>query len=736
MIQLKIVVLIFSFFILSVTSTAQTKDSIFQNIKKLEEITLSATRFPEKIKHIPQEVLIFSENKIASLNQPTTAEILQHTGNVSIQKSQGGGGSPVMRGFEANKILIVVDGVRMNNAIFRGGHLQNVITIDPESIERLEILYGPSSLMYGSDALGGVLHFYSKKPLFSLEQKTAVHANFLTRLSTAYDEKTQHAAISIGTKKFASLTSLTFSDFGNIRQGKTGNQFPGWGSRNFTVEHINGKDSMVPNGHPHLQTGSEYHQYGILQKFLFRAKKMEQQINFQFTSTSNINRYDRLSEINNTGQAKSAEWYYGPQQRLLLSWNGNFENQICGKGNVTAAYQFVEESRNNRNFGSLKLNHRIEQVKIGSVNADFKKLIKNIELGYGLEFIYNDVRSRAYGENIQTNIQSDIDTRYPDGGSHTQNYAAYTSAIYKFNSKLILHGGVRFTYNNLQSALRNKLFFPLPYSAIQQSSSVITTGAGIVYTPNDKWKISALFSTGFRTPNVDDLAKIFESGNGNFIIPNPDLKPERTLNYETGISAQPLKNIFLQATGWFTSYTNVLTTDFSTYQGSPTILYDGVLSNVITTVNKKKAYIYGFSVRTNVTFLKHFQFQSCYNYTFGRIYEQHNYPLDHIPPTFGRTGLYMNKEKFTLSIFVLYNGSKDSADYNLRGEDNHQYSADKIHGFTPFWITYNFQTSYKLDTQITIHFSLENITDRFYRTFSSGISAAGRNAVFALKFRL
>ena len=128
----------------------------------LNEITVSATKFAEHKKYIPQQVLTISAKKMAFFNQQTTAELLTHTGNVLVQKSQLGGGSPVIRGFEANKVLLVVDGVRMNNAIFRGGHLQNVITMDNTILDKTEILFGPSSVMYGSDALGGVIAFLPK----------------------------------------------------------------------------------------------------------------------------------------------------------------------------------------------------------------------------------------------------------------------------------------------------------------------------------------------------------------------------------------------------------------------------------------------------------------------------------------------------------------------------------------------------------------------------------------------
>lgn len=94
-----------------------------------------------------------------------------------------------MRGFEANKVLLVIDGVRMNNAIYRGGHLQDVMTIDPNMLERTEVIFGPSSTMYGSDALGGVMNFYTKNAQFSSDDKLLVKVNAMVRYASVNQEK-------------------------------------------------------------------------------------------------------------------------------------------------------------------------------------------------------------------------------------------------------------------------------------------------------------------------------------------------------------------------------------------------------------------------------------------------------------------------------------------------------------------------------------------------------------------
>lgn len=713
-------------------------DSSFKEVN-LDEVTVSASRFSEMKKYVPQQVQTVNAEKISFLNQQTTAELLTHTGNILVQKSQLGGGSPVIRGFEANKVLIVVDGVRMNNAIFRGGHLQNVLSMDNSILEKTEILFGPSSVLYGSDALGGVMSFYTKKPQFStVENKTVFGGNAFFRYSSAYNEKTGHMDFNIGTKNVAFLTSFTFSDFGDLKQGSNYySKYPNWGKRSFYVERINGTDSMISNSNPNKQVQTNYKQYDFLHKILFKTGRIENILNFQYSTTGDVYRYDRLTETNNSGIARNAQWYYGPQKRLLASWQLYLPTvKLYDYGTITTAYQKIEESRHNRGFKSSKLNHRVEQVDVISLNADFKKTINKNEFSYGTEFLYNKVNSKAQAENINTGQTTALDTRYPDGGSNTQSYAVYGTILHKVNAKIIANGGFRYSHNRLYSKFNDKTFFPFPYNDIEQTSSALTGNMGIIFLPSGGWRIATLISSGFRTPNVDDMSKVFESGAGTVIVPNPNIKPEKTLNYETTVSKSFQNKYQVSSTVWFTNYTDALSTDFSTYNGSPTIVYNGSTSQVVTVVNKNKAYVWGISSTIAGDVNDHFSFSTVLNYTYGRIKESpKNYPLDHVAPVFGRTSFFVKYGKFRGEIFALYNAAKDSANYNLRGEDNQIYSADPVRGYTPGWITANFRSSYHINKYATLQFSVENILDKYYRVFASGLSAPGRNFVLTLRVK-
>ena len=172
----------------------------------LTEVFLSAAMEDVERTRIAEEIAVFSNKDIQNVVPQTTADMLAKIPGVKVQKTQFGGGSPVLRGMEANRILLVVDGVRMNNAIYRKGHLQNSITVSPSMLDKTEVIFGPSSVIYGSDALGGVIHYYTRKP--EISERPNTNLEFLGRYSTVNQEKTFSAAVELQFEKIASLTSF------------------------------------------------------------------------------------------------------------------------------------------------------------------------------------------------------------------------------------------------------------------------------------------------------------------------------------------------------------------------------------------------------------------------------------------------------------------------------------------------------------------------------------------------
>ena len=239
---------------------------LIPNENQLQEVTLSVSKFAQKKEDLPRQIVNITSEEIKFSNSQTAADLLESAGSVYIQKSQLGGGSPMIRGFSTNRLLIAVDGVRMNNAIFRSGNLQNVISIDPLAVERAEIILGPGSIIFGSDAIGGVTNFFTLTPEFAVGEKTSFSGSAYSRYAMANEEKTLHIDFNIGKQDWAFLTSISYSDFGDLKMGSHG---PDEYLRGEYVIRRNGEDVVVKNEDPRIQNTTGYNQINFLEKIRY-----------------------------------------------------------------------------------------------------------------------------------------------------------------------------------------------------------------------------------------------------------------------------------------------------------------------------------------------------------------------------------------------------------------------------------------------------------------------------------
>jgi len=425
---------------------------------------------------------------------------------------------------ESNRVLLVVDGVRMNNAIYRKGHLQNSISVAPNMLDKTEVVFGPSSVIYGSDALGGVIHYYTKTPKLSASNE--VKTQFFSRFSSVNHEITSHVSAELRFSNWASLTSISFSNFGDLHSGSNRSHgFKDWGKVFYYSENVHGNYSEGPtvNPHPEVLKNTGYHQTDFLQKFFIPlSKNTDLKINLQYSTSSDIPRFDRLIELKNNS-LKFAEWNYGPQNRFLLSSQLLIhpDKKWLESGSITGAYQHIEESRIQRKFGSLDRSHREELVNIFSVNGDFSVSLtqdKKRVLSYGFELTYNDVTSKSYGRTLlisngeieRHSGEFKVQSRYPDGGSNYLSSSAYMAYRQDINSKSTLNTGLRLTNTSLHALWLDQTFIHLPETNITAVNSAVTATIGYVYRPSKNWQLNSLLSSGFRSPNIDDLARVRE----------------------------------------------------------------------------------------------------------------------------------------------------------------------------------------------------------------------------------
>lgn len=712
------------------TSATTAQDTLLTATDTLDVIVYSA-KFPERSRRIAQTIKVIRDKPTLNF-QPNTGDVLINSGSLFVQKSQQGGGSPVIRGFEASRIVLMVDGIRMNNAIYRAGHLQNVITVDNSILNRIEIIYGPSSTLYGSDALGGVINLYTNNPKLTAN-KTQVNGNAIVRYATAIEEAKAHIDFNIGSKQWASFTSITYGSFGDIIQGKKRiDKYPSFGLKPFIVKRIGNTDSAFINPDPNKQSPSGYKQWDILQKILYQPKANIQHIlNLQFSNSTNIPRYDRLTEISG-GVPVFAEWYYGPQIRNVAAYEFN-ASQLSGffrEIKVNANFQDIEESRINRRFRNNNKSYNWERVNVFGLNIDAKRYTGKHELHFGAESYTNYVRSTAERRNIVTGAVSKIQTRYSDGPTKMSFNAVYAQHTLKVNDQWTLNDGLRLNHVNLNAVFVDTSILHLPFVTARQNNLAVTGNLGLIYSSPSQFKIAFLVSSGFRSPNVDDLTKVFDTRVGTVIVPNANVKPEYTYNAEINFNKQS-KIFSYGGSVFYTMFRNVLVVDKTTFNGQDSIIFQGVKSAVFSTQNKAKAYIYGFSANAAITIISRTTLDGVVTYTYGRYKANATeVPLDHVPPMYGRLALKHTQSKWQAEIYSLFNGWKRIEDYSPSGEDNPQYAtADGM----PSWITLNAKAIFSLGKNLQTQLMVENILDRNYRYFASGISAPRRNFILSLK---
>ncbi len=704
----------------------------------LDQVVISAGKTEEMIRKVPQQVVRIAEKEIRSFSPPSTADLFMHAAGIPVQKSQQGGGSPNLRGFEANKVLLILDGVRMNNLIYRKGHLQNIITTDPSILSSVEVLYGPSSTLYGSDALGGTIVMFTADPQTSPQKQLRLNSlQSSLSFATANEEKKAHLHFNLGNQHFASLSSLTVSDFGDLRMGKQKNPFYGeeYFRREFYVDSFENQDSLVKNDNPLVQRFSAYRQTNLMQKLLYQVSEEEKHmLNLQFSTSSDIPRYDRLTDPDGGG-LKYAEWYYGPQLRMLGAYSLKLKNRM-GLNSIafTTAAQYLEESRHNRRFNKADLSHRSESVNVYSLNLDLQKVNRKHDFRFGFESQYQTLQSRAKLENILTGHSDPLDTRYPDGINRMSDVEAYFSHRFDINEKLRYSQGIRTGFSSLYCTFEDTTFFNFPFREIRQQHLPWSFYSGLAWVPGKRDKFSVNLSSAYRVPNVDDAAKVFEKPDGTVIIPNSGLKPEKAFNLDLGYTRLLTQSLAWETTIYGTWFHHIIAEAPSTYDGADSILFDGSLCQVITSVNHDKAFLAGFSTQLRGQLSGCWSVHVSLHYTHGRVIRgDSTVPMASIFPLSAKAGITCEKERFAASFFFLHQGWKRLKDYAPDGEDNLQYATKEG---MPAWYTMNLRGTYRINQSLDIQLGLENILDTQYRVFSSGINAPGRNLSFRVNLSI
>ena len=637
--------------------------------------------------------------------QSSISGLLSSESSVVVQESQSGGGSPNYRGMEANRLLLIVDGIPLNNAIYRSGHLQNSATINPFFIKSISLLSGPASAAYGNGAMGGALVFNTittskiNRFLFQQQFETSSNAVVASFKANYYKNNVLH------------VTALSLKSADNLRMGANrlhGYKF--WGNEitsnnrqlysNYTKIDFIHKSSCEINSHNKIQ------------------------LNTQYATSSNIARFDKMNDIIDE-MPKYKNWYYGPQVRFFQSieYTAKYRSLAFDNLITTLAFQNLKESRHISPLGDTLLNNRSEDVKIYDYTTNFSKKIHNISLNYGIGLRDQKIKSLA---NLRgTNGEAFYNTtRYPNEGSNVQDIFAHTQVNIPIKKNTDLYVGGRWNYRQLEARFNSQKF---NFDNIQNNNAAFVGSILISYRPISKIIMNTSYYSGFRNPNIDDIGKVFSKDDINVVVPNSKLEPEYANNLEFSLNFL-LEKWTINTQLFNTQISNAIKREYGSLNGVDSMLYDGQMMRVQMNKNIESATINGASFSASFKATKNFLMRSRLNYLIGKTND--NRPLAHIPPFNCKIAFNYKFKKHILDFYINYNGWKLAKDYDDAGVDNLEEAT--IDG-NPSWHTINLVYAKKIEANLSYSIAIKNILDAHYKTFGSGISASGRNFILSLR---
>ena len=646
-------------------AAAQDRDTLYN---QLDSIVVTSRNIKTSQAKSPYVISGIHQNQIRETNARTTPEALQGVAGVFLQKTNHGGGSAFIRGLTGNQTLLVIDGIRLNNATYRYGPNQYLNTIDMFTLEKVDVLKGIGAIEYGSDAIGGVINLVTK------ELNTSSFKDFrlsnTSKFLSSQMEKTNRTEMRYATNNWTILGGLSIKRYGDIVGGDgVGYQAPtGYREKNYDIKakvKISDNQEITFSTQNTIQRDIPIYHKIVLENF-------------------KINQVDK--QVHNLNYLK---YRYASNQKIV--------SEVL----VTISQQRSIENRSNQKNNTTLLRKERDTIHSTGITAEMiVKPTKNWTSNTGID-IYSDlVNSNAIETNTSANTQTQKRGLYPNGSIYNNN--SLFNIHYLNLGKLSLIAGIRYNFLDIRisdTTLGNVTLKP----------SALVTNYGINYQLNKNNFIFGSISTGYRAPNIDDLGTL-GIVDFRYEIPSYNLKPEKSKNIELGYKYNSVK-------------TNVTISVFQMNLKDviARIVVDGQVINgynVYTKKNIESSYIKGTEISVSHQINNHFAFQTNATYTYGQNVTK-NEPMRRMPPFFGQNKLSWHSKNKTVAIRHQFAGkqtrlAKGDKDDNRIG----------VLG-TAQWNTIQIDASIKWK-HVELNVSAINILNEKYKTHGSGIYGMGR----------
>ena len=679
---------------------------------ELKHLVVTATRETESDFDLPYLVSGLSPKNISQKNMQQTPELLREEVGVVVQKTNQGGGSPIIEGLRANKLLLLVDGIRLNNATYRGGNTQYLNTVSSDNLHKIEIVHGPQSVLYGSDALGGVINLMTHTPTFSTSQKLITHGSVKGALTTVDGNKSSHFSLTTAHSNWSLWVEGSAKSFGDVTRGNNGGE---------TLMHRLENDTRTRRKLPKKQAPNGYDTFDFSTKTFFKVNPGNFfTVAYQLNRQHDVPRYDVIEVL------KDSVRLFDPQERDLfyVRWENRTTNTFFDHLTATVSLHRQFERRFRQKFGSHRETMDQFRTLTTGLQMQFNKLTpQSHHVVYGSEFYFDDVNTHSHIRNTDTNALTTATPLFPDGSTFAS-LGAFFQDRFTLPFKLRVTTGLRYNLAHLKAPFNTN---GLPFKTIRQTSSSLTGSAAFLYPASEYIHIIASAAQGFRTPNLDDISKLGPGKGSSFYdIPNPEARPEKSLNLSAGLKFRT-QQLHAVISGFYNTLHDLLVREPATFNGLPYFIDEGDTLQVFHKANAGKAYTTGLALQTELQLQRHWIFSGNISYTYGKNISDDE-PLSAIPPLSGFAGLRFNK-KFIWTELTMRFATEQS---RLSSEDKKDLRIPE--GGTPGWWTLNIRTGVNLQKGVSLTVSATNLLDRNYREHLSGFNAPGRNFTFTAQF--
>lgn len=675
-------------------------------ILELDGIIVTATRTDRHITEVSNSVNIVSESRIRERNAKTSSEALREETGIFVQKTSHGGGSAIIRGLSSNQILILVDGIRLNNSLYRLGNHQYLTTIDNAIVHQMEVVRGPTSVLYGSDAMGGTINIITKKPNLQ-SAKFDVNYRLLSRYASADEEKTARAELSLQGHKFAFQTGFSYKDYNDLKRGKN--------SHHPQIEKSTNGLRQTPTG---------FTAYDFDSKMIYQPTPLQTFIlAYQMSKKIDVPRYDKYE--NNS----YLRWVYQPQNRNLmyLTYENNLQNKLVTSLRATISYHRQEEGREQQQNSTSPLTKEKDDVHTIGLSLQLNSIFRQHLLTYGADMYLDHVFSERFFIDTENGTsEKDIRGRYPDGSKYNS-FGLFLQDEIRMTPEWRVIPGIRFSHFTTHFTIPTDPTAAVQLGDIKQNFQSLTGSLGVIRKLTSQIFFNVNIGQAFRAPNLSDITKLGESKGNTYEVPNPNLVPEKMLNFDMGLkfNSQRLK---ATASVYYAMITDLLASAETTVNGSPTIELNENTYKVKTKKNIGNAFIRGFEASIDYPFHPHLSLHANVSTTYGQN-TTNNEPVGGIPPTFGLIGMKWSRETMIVDLYMRIASKQD----RLSADDMDDTRIPA--GGTPGWYTINFRSGFHLRHSAKLQLAVENILDTNYREHGSGVNGPGRNFIVSLEVK-